>query len=324
MGDRKGDTMVRYLLSISELAKLKNITSETLRHYDRIDLLKPDYVTKSGRRMYSIRQYEKLGTILELRAIGMSLHEIQEYFNNRNLKKSISMLRRYQQEFEKKLQEQIQLNEILIEKMKFLESLSELPEMETVFETYFPERYMVTLGEESGDREKHAMGGDESNIQPGLDFFRQLAEQGRLDKGEFTLSRIEKGEIGVAIIWDFVGIGYREQIKENNPDADFEICIPEEGSVQSGYTTIINAYTQRPHAAALTREYILSDEGQLNLAKGYAKTVRDIELPADLQAKMIPDEQYQNIRMVEDADAWEQTVAELPTLWNEQVMAYAK
>ena len=157
MWDRKGDTIVRYLLSISELAKLKNITSETLRHYDRIALLKPDYVTKSGRRMYSIRQYEKLGTILELRAIGMSLHEIQEYFNNRNLKKSISMLRRYQQEFEKKLQEQIQLNEILIEKMKFLESLSELPEMETVFETYFPERYMVTLGEESGDREKHAM-----------------------------------------------------------------------------------------------------------------------------------------------------------------------
>ena len=48
------------------------------------------------------------------------------------------------------------------------------------------------------------------------------------------------------------------------------------------------------------------------------------ENKADLQAKMIPDEQYQNIRMVEDADAWEQTVAELPTLWNEQVMAYAK
>ena len=48
MWDRKGDRIVRYLLSISELAKLKNITSETLRHYDRIDLLKPDYVTKSG------------------------------------------------------------------------------------------------------------------------------------------------------------------------------------------------------------------------------------------------------------------------------------
>lgn len=216
--------------------------------------------------------------------------------------------------------------------MALLTNKKLVPEAPTSFQDLLEGDYMVSIGDVARSTRAqyavlaaaYAMGGDESNIQPGLDFFRQLAEQGRLDKGEFTLSPIEKGEIGVAIIWDFVGIGYREQIKENNPDADFEICIPEEGSVQSGYTTIINAYTQRPHAAALTREYILSDEGQLNLAKGYAKTVRDIELPADLQAKMIPDEQYQNIRMVEDADAWEQTVAELPTLWNEQVMAYAK
>lgn len=170
----------------------------------------------------------------------------------------------------------------------------------------------------------YANGGDETNIQPGLDFFKKLAEQGRLDKGEFNFSRIEKGEIGVAIIWDFVGIGYREQIKENNANADFEICIPSECSVQSGYATIINSYTNRPCAAALTREYILSDEGQLNLAKGYAKTIRDIDLPKDLEEKMIPDEQYKNVKMVEDKEAWEKTTQELPTLWNEEVMAYAK
>ena len=94
--------------------------------------------------------------------------------------------------------------------------------------------------------------------------------------------------------------------------------------MQSGYTTIINAYTKRPYAAALTREYILSDEGQLNLAKGYAKTVRDIELPAELKEKMIPDEQYTNVKMVEDQEAWQKTVEELPALWNEEVIAYAK
>ena len=191
--------------------------------------------------------------------------------------------------------------------------------------------YMVSVGDVARSTRAqyavlaaaYAMGGDENNIQPGLDFFKQIAEQGRLDKGEFTLSRMEKGEIEVAIVWDFVGIGYREQIKENNPDADFEICIPEEGSVQSGYATIINAYTKRPHAAALTREYILSDERQLNLAKGYARTVRDVELPAELEEKMIPDEQYQNVHMVEDAEGWQKTTEELPTLWNEQVLAYA-
>lgn len=31
-----------------------------------------------------------------------------------------------------------------------------------------------------------------------------------------------------------------------------------------------------------------------------------------------------NVQMVEDSEAWEETVAELPTLWNEEVMAYAK
>lgn len=149
--------MARYVLSISELAKLKNITSETLRHYDRIGLLKPDYVSESGRRYYSIRQYERLGTILELRRAGMSLNTIQEYFDNRNFHKSFLMLEEYQKELERKLQEQIQLNEALLRKLDFLRSLSELPEMETVFETEFPERYMVTFGEEAGDREEHAM-----------------------------------------------------------------------------------------------------------------------------------------------------------------------
>lgn len=192
--------------------------------------------------------------------------------------------------------------------------------------------YMVSIGDVAKSTRAQygvlaaafANGGDESNIQPGLDFFKKLAEQGRLDKGEFNFSRLEKGEIGVAIIWDFLGIGYREQIKANNPNADFEICIPEECSVQSGYTTIINAYTKRPYAAALTREYILSDEGQLNLAKGYARTVRNVELPAELKEKMIPDEQYTNVKMVENKEAWAETISQLPTLWNEDVMAYAK
>lgn len=207
-----------------------------------------------------------------------------------------------------------------------------VPDAPTSFQDLLDGDYVVSIGDVAKSTRAqyavlaaaYAMGGDESNIQPGLDFFRQLAEQGRLDKGEFNFSRIEKGEIGVAIIWDFVGIGYREQIKENNPDADFEMCIPSDCSVQSGYTTIINAYTKRPYAAALTREYILSDEGQLNLAKGYAKTVRDIDLPAELEEKMIPDNQYNNVKMVEDQEAWEETVAELPSLWNEEVMAYAK
>ena len=147
----------RYILTITELAKLKKITSETLRYYDRIGLLKPDHISESGHRYYSIRQYERLGTILELKEIGMSLKEIEEYFDNRNLHKSFAMLKEFQEKFEADLQEKIQLNEVLKHKLQFLQSLSELPEMNVVFEKDYPIRHMITFGKESGDREEHAM-----------------------------------------------------------------------------------------------------------------------------------------------------------------------
>lgn len=41
-------------ISITEMARLRNITTETLRHYDRIGLLKPDYLDKNHVRYYSV------------------------------------------------------------------------------------------------------------------------------------------------------------------------------------------------------------------------------------------------------------------------------
>lgn len=149
--------MAKYILTITELARLKHITSETLRHYDRIGLLKPDFVSESGNRSYSIRQYEKLGTILELKQLGLSLKEIKDYMENRTFQKSAELLKKYQNRFEEELNRQIQLNEIMKQKLSFLDQLSELPDMGIVFEQNFPERHMVTFGNPSGDREEHAM-----------------------------------------------------------------------------------------------------------------------------------------------------------------------
>ena len=193
--------------------------------------------------------------------------------------------------------------------------------------------YMVAVGDvQAATQAQYAVlaaaiayGGDESDIGPGLNYFRQIAEQGRLDLGEFTQARIEKGEVGVAFLWDFNALGYREQFVENNPDADFSVFIPSEASIQTGYATIINKYSKHPCAAALAREYILSDEGQINLAKGYATPIReDVELPDDVASKLLDDSQYSKARMVEDQEAWDETAATIGTLWQEEVVAYAQ
>ncbi len=170
-----------------------------------------------------------------------------------------------------------------------------------------------------------ANGGSETNIQPGLDFFKKLAEQGRLDKGELTLARLEKGEIAVALLWDYNALNYRDQFKKNSADASFEVNVPSDGAIQSGYCTVINAYTKHPYAAALAREYILSDAGQINLARGYAKPIRsNVVLPDDVKSKMIPDAQYKNARMVKDQAGWNATAKTLGTKWQEDVVTAAK
>jgi putative spermidine/putrescine transport system substrate-binding protein len=170
----------------------------------------------------------------------------------------------------------------------------------------------------------YAMGGDIDNMQPGYDFWKTLADQGRLDIGETSVARIESGEIECALLWDFNSLGYRDQAVENNPDAQFTACIPSDGSVQSGYASIINKYAPDPAAACLTREYILSDEGQLNLAKGYANPIRDIEIPADLQAKRIDSSQYgDNVHNV-DYDKWESVCKDLVTYWQENIIPAVK
>ena len=163
-----------------------------------------------------------------------------------------------------------------------------------------------------------ANGGDEKNIQPGLDFFAEIAEQGRLSLANPTIQTLEKGEVEVGIVWDFNGLSYRDQI---DPER-FDVLIPSDGSVISGYTTIINKYAKNPNAAKLAREYILSDAGQINLAKGNARPIRaeHLTLPAEVQAKLLPNEQYAKVKPIEDAAAWEATSKTLPQLWQENVI----
>ena len=86
------------------------------------------------------------------------------------------------------------------------------------------------------------------------------------------------------MVWDFNGLSYKAKMA--NPD-DYIVLIPSDGSVISGYTTIINKYAKNPNAAKLTREYIFSDAGQINLARGNARPIRaeHLTLPDEVQGQ---------------------------------------
>ena len=80
-------------LNITQLAKLRNVTTETLRHYDRIGLFKPDYVDEfTGYRYYSMNQIELFDTIIDLRNLGVPLKDIAIYMESRNVANTYELL----------------------------------------------------------------------------------------------------------------------------------------------------------------------------------------------------------------------------------------
>lgn len=186
--------------------------------------------------------------------------------------------------------------------------------------------YKVTIGDVATANQavngvlaaNYALGGDEKDLAPALNYFADLAKQKRLSMADPSVANLEKGEIEVAVVWDFNGLNYRDQIDHNR----FDVVIPSDGSVISGYTTIINKFGKNPNAAKLAREFILSDKGQQNLARGYARPIRidHVQIPADAQKKLLPQEQYKNAHPVKNASVWEASAKALPAMWQQKVL----
>ena len=211
----------------------------------------------------------------------------------------------------------------------FIADKNKVPNIPKSWKELLESNYKVTIGDALTANQAQfgilaaamANGGDESNIQPGIDYFAELAKQGRLSVVDPTVATLEKGENEVAIVWDFNGLGYRSQIDESR----FDVTIPSDASVVSGYATIINRYAKNPHAAALVREYILSDEGQDNLAKGFARPIREnAKLSEEGSSSLLDASLYANVQPIEDYDAWSETTASLPNVWQEQVLVHVK
>ena len=189
--------------------------------------------------------------------------------------------------------------------------------------------YKVTLGDiATASQSQHAMlaiayalGGGIDDMQPAYDFVATLIDEGRLDSSDGSLARLESGEVACALLWDYNALNYRAQIVEGNPDASFSVCIPSDGSVQSGYATIINVNAPHPAAACLAREYILSDEGQINLARGYATPIRDsVELPEDVQELRLDSSQYGDQLQSIDYEVWTEVCEDVIEYYQENLL----
>jgi putative spermidine/putrescine transport system substrate-binding protein len=133
-----------------------------------------------------------------------------------------------------------------------------------------------------------ANGGSLDNIMPGLEFFQHLKSVGNFNPVDCYSANIVSGETPIAIIWDYLNVGYRKQY----PNIDYVVSLPTTGKYGGIYCQAVNSTAPHPNAAKLWMEYLYSDQGQLEYLAGYVHPARYAsmlaagKIPASLIAKL--------------------------------------
>lgn len=109
--------------TIGETAKLAHVTAETLRHYDRIGLVHPCKTDKwTGYRYYSEQELARLNTVRALCRMDLSLREIKDILQLNDFAQIVELLKRAEENADKKIAELAEIKEKIARARHFYES----------------------------------------------------------------------------------------------------------------------------------------------------------------------------------------------------------
>jgi putative spermidine/putrescine transport system substrate-binding protein len=102
-----------------------------------------------------------------------------------------------------------------------------------------------------------ANGGSANNIQPGIDFFKQLKHDGNLLPVDPTPATIASGQTPIVIDWDYNQLGAKQSLPSGS-SINWKWVVPANDVVSSYYEQAIVKGCPHPAAARLWQEYLYS------------------------------------------------------------------
>lgn len=131
--------------SIGEAAKEVNVTSETLRHYDRIGLVKPERKDEKTKYRYYTRQdIVRLNTVRALQQMDLPLQEIKQVLEYNDLGKIVDYLALAEKKADKKIAAlQYSKSKIQLAKAAYERKLNGMPESKDMFLRELPARVIM-------------------------------------------------------------------------------------------------------------------------------------------------------------------------------------
>jgi putative spermidine/putrescine transport system substrate-binding protein len=165
-----------------------------------------------------------------------------------------------------------------------------------------------------------AHGGGPGNLTPGIEYFKKLFQAGQVKPIAASSSTIQKGEVPITIRYDHENLLTRERFKK---ELDLEIVIPSDGSLYTPSVIVLNRYTPDAALAQAFADFVLSDRGQLVLARSLARPIRaiagNLDVPAEVRARWLPEEWYRTrVKTVPQWDAF--SLDEIRERWTNEVV----
>ncbi|MDF2676878.1 MAG: putative transcriptional regulator, MerR family [Bacillota bacterium] len=136
---------------IGELSKIFHVSTDTLRHYDKIGLLNPSYDDSNRYRFYSVRDFFKLSRILFFKDLDIPLQDIKNYMNNKNTINLVTILKNKEKAIDIKINKLINLQKKITAKLDLLGSIKQ--ELNVVKIKHMPQRIGILLNVNDSNNE---------------------------------------------------------------------------------------------------------------------------------------------------------------------------
>jgi effector-binding domain-containing protein len=145
---------MKEFFTIGEMSSLFHVKIATLRYYDEIGLLRPQYTNEQTKyRYYSTEQFERLNSIKYLRALGVPISKLLDFYNYREIDTLVEMLQKQKYEIARKKRELEQIERKISRRLEQIEDATSTP-LDTIEEIKLQEWRVAYL------RREYSLGDD--------------------------------------------------------------------------------------------------------------------------------------------------------------------
>ncbi|HNZ62982.1 MAG TPA: helix-turn-helix domain-containing protein [Bacillota bacterium] len=138
--------MKELLIPIGQMARINNVTVPTLRHYDKLGILKPRYTDpETGYRYYDILQNARLDMIAYMKELGMSLAEIAAVLLTKNLALIEEILAQKNEQIHQNMRELKAQHDAVNRAINAIERYRKSPVTGTLSLEYIDRRYILAV-----------------------------------------------------------------------------------------------------------------------------------------------------------------------------------